>query len=335
MTLQLRRGAWFGDEPYHLEFPQRWQVQVAGRGTIPCLEESGIQRAFTDPVGCKSIAELARGKRKAAIIIDDITRPTPTADLLPWIVGEVVRGGISPSSIVIVVAGGTHPVPTEGEIALKVGDLNHPGLRVVPHDCRGTLVYLGRSRAGIPIHVNPDVVECDLKVGVGCVYPHPAAGFSGGSKILLPAACGMETIRYMHDYIPGARERGDDAPTPLRSAMEEVADLLGLDCVVNAVLNQERRIAALYVGEKELAYRQGVGFVKKAYGVPRIPGANVVIADMYPFDTTLQFAHDRGLWPVLETDRNATGVVLADCPMGVGSHDLYPVETPLRTRLLR
>lgn len=55
---------------------------------------------------------------------------------------------------------------------------------------------------------------------------------------------------------------------------------------------------------------------------------------MYPFDTSWQFAHDRGLWPCLA--RRATSrVVIAACPLGVGTHDLFPVTSPLWSRVRR
>ena len=72
-------------------------------------------------------------------------------------------------------------------------------------------------------------MECDLKIGVGCIYPHPIAGFSGGAKIILPAVCGVETTRMMHDYLRGSRERGGSIHTELRQDMVAVARKVGLD----------------------------------------------------------------------------------------------------------
>src|SRR3712207_7755244 len=66
-------------------------------------------------------------------------------------------------------------------------------------------------------------MSCDLKLGVGCIYPHPIAGFSGGAKIILPAVCGADTTRMMHDYIQG---RSEEHTSELQSRQYLVCRLL-------------------------------------------------------------------------------------------------------------
>jgi nickel-dependent lactate racemase len=234
-----------------------------------------------------------------------------------------------------VVAGGTHPAATKDEIERKLGGAVPATIKVIAHNCRGDLSYLGQSSRGIPLYLNQAVMACDLKIGVGCIYPHPAAGFSGGSKIIMPGVCGLETTRIMHDYVQGAERRGGSIETALRQEMDEVAAMVGLDLLVNVVLNQERQIAALFVGDKTLAFQQGVAFAAELYRVNPVAEADIVVADMYPFDLNLQFAHDRGLWPLWQAGAKASKVVIAACPLGRGNHDLYPVSNPLWARFSR
>jgi nickel-dependent lactate racemase len=251
------------------------------------------------------------------------------------LIEELKRGGLGESAITIIVAGGTHPPESPEALAKKVGARMARIIKVIPHDCRGDLVDLGVSPAGLRLLVNRTLMSCDLKVGVGCIYPHPIAGFSGGAKIILPAVCGAETTRMMHDYLRGARERGGSVDTELRRDMVAVARTVGLDFIANVVLNRERRISGLFAGDLVLAHEQGIESARRMYQASLIPEADVVIADMYPFDTSWQFAHDRGLWPFDEAQKNASRVVIAACPLGVGTHDLFPVESQLWTRVVR
>ena len=77
--------AWYGDTELELDFPESWDVtacHMKGRDA-PCLSDSKIREAFTHPIGTQTIKELARGKREVAILFDDMTRPTPSAALIP------------------------------------------------------------------------------------------------------------------------------------------------------------------------------------------------------------------------------------------------------------
>lgn len=71
------------------------------------------------------------------------------------------------------------------------------------------------------------------------------------------------------------------------------------------------------------------------YAVAGPPQADVVVADMYPFDTSWQFAQDRGMWPVECAMPGTSRVVIAACPLGMGTHELFPVASPLWSRIAR
>ena len=334
-AVHLRTKAWFGDEPLTIEFPDSWEIYQARPRDQRTLTEDRMRQVLARPIGTPRLSELARTRTRAAIVIDDLTRPTPAAELLPLLIDELKRGGMTESAMTIIVAGGTHPPETAEGIAKKVGARTARTVRVIPHDCHRDLVDLGVSPAGLPVQINRTLMSCDLKIGVGCIYPHPIAGFSGGAKIILPAVCGAETTRMMHDYLRGARGRGGSVDTELRRDMVAVARTVGLDFIANVVLNHERRIGALFAGDVVLAHEQGVDAARGMYEASVVSEADVVVADMYPFDTSWQFAHDRGLWPFDEAGAPTSRVVIAACPLGIGTHDLFPVDNPFWTRVAR
>ena len=69
----------------HFHLPEKWEV-VNLAIQKPVKAELPISRMVTDaislPTGTPSLAEMAQGKKKIAIIVDDNARPTPRKALL-------------------------------------------------------------------------------------------------------------------------------------------------------------------------------------------------------------------------------------------------------------
>jgi lactate racemase len=334
-SVELISSAWFGDHPIHLDFPSSWEIIFVGNSNSPFLSLETMKENIKNPIGSKTLIDLAKGKRRIAVIVDDITRPTPVATVLPVILEELKEAGVLPDSVKIIIGGGTHALPTEAEIEKKIGKDLAARINVLPHDPGKDLVYLGKSSRGTPIHLNRFVSDSDLVIGVGCIYPHPAAGFSGGSKIVAPGVCGNETARYMHDYLKGGERGKVHEQSEFRQEIEEIAKKAELQFIVNVVLNQRRAVCGLFAGDKYLAHRKGVEFATKIYSVEPMMDADVVIVDAYPFDTTFQFAHDRSLWQFHGLKKEVSKIIVAACPAGLGNHDLYPLKNPFTARLAR
>ena len=93
MIVKLPEFAWYGDTELELDFPSPWEVvtcQMAGLDA-PELSEEGIQAAFLNPIGTPRIAQLAKNKKEAVILFDDLSRPTKVAELVPYILQELKK----------------------------------------------------------------------------------------------------------------------------------------------------------------------------------------------------------------------------------------------------
>jgi nickel-dependent lactate racemase len=88
-TATVHSHAWYGDEALTLKFPTGWEVEILGPKDAPTLTEKQIEHAFAEPIGSPRIAELANGKKSAAIIVDDLSRPTPAATVIPFLLREL------------------------------------------------------------------------------------------------------------------------------------------------------------------------------------------------------------------------------------------------------
>src|SRR5688500_8766382 len=75
--------------------------------------EAAIAEAIANPIGAQPLAEIARGKKSACILICDITRPVPNKLILPPLLRTIEEAGIPRDAITILIATGLHR-PNEG-----------------------------------------------------------------------------------------------------------------------------------------------------------------------------------------------------------------------------
>lgn len=76
---RLEVPAWefYGWKPETLDFPDGWTVhEQRMKGHSAPKLSAEIRDRIQPPIGRPPLSELARGKRKACIVFDDMTRPT-------------------------------------------------------------------------------------------------------------------------------------------------------------------------------------------------------------------------------------------------------------------
>ncbi len=123
MIINVPQMPWYGDTELALEFPDSWQVntyRMAGQDT-PKIGDKEIRAAFQNPIGTPRIAELAKGKKDVVILFDDLTRPTKTAELVPYVLEELKEGGIRDENIRFISALGAHGVMRLMDYVKKLG----------------------------------------------------------------------------------------------------------------------------------------------------------------------------------------------------------------------
>ena len=72
-----------------------------------------LNRALANPIGAPPLAQLAKGRKDACILVCDITRPVPNPVILPPMLKILEEAGIPRDKITILVATGLHR-PNEG-----------------------------------------------------------------------------------------------------------------------------------------------------------------------------------------------------------------------------
>ena len=283
MKLHVPANEWYGWEDEELEFPESWDVQerrMAGHDA-KALNGGEIAERLARPVGTASLHELARGRKRCAIIFDDMTRPTKTYQMLPAVLDELRAGGMEDDDIVFVMASGAHSGRMLSDFQMKLGAEVPERYLVFNHNPYENLVELGETSNGTPVHINRGVMGCDLKVTIGVSMPHFGYGFGGGSKMILPGIAGIDSITHNHRIREGTGPGSVDENVR-RLDSEEAARMAGVDFVVNALLNARCDVSDLVCGDVVKAHREAVKRGRKHYVTKVWHGADVAIGNGYP-----------------------------------------------------
>lgn len=315
--------AWYGDEEYELEFPGSWDVSVCNMVGVsaPPLSDSEIRKAFANPIGSKTIEEMARGKKEVAILFDDLTRPTPTEIIVPYILEQLAAAGIPDDNIRFIAAIGAHGSMDGIAFRKKLGDEITGRFLVYNHNPYENCTPLGKSKLGTPVSINSELMSCDLKIGMGSIIPHPY-GFGGGSKTVLPGVASVESIDANHGRLMKSPTvgMGKYEGNIIREDMDETARMAGLDIKIDAVLNLKREMVALFVGDVVDEYAEGVKFARKHYATGMVKDVDIVIANCYSKANEMALA-PRVASPLL-TQKGGDMVVIAITPEGQITHYL-------------
>lgn len=320
----------FGKQVLEVTLPRRNLLSVVDLNEVPGVrDENGeIKRAIQNPIGHDGIQALAQKGEKTLIMVDDFTRTTPAYKILPILVEELNKAGISDKSIRIMLAGGTHRRMRHEEVLRKIGKQIMERLEILRHDIatvknKDALVDLGKTPLGTPVAVNKHVMEAEIKIAVGQIVGHPLAGWGGGAKIIQPGVCGEETTGVTHWLL--TKYKGEEllgvADNPVRLEMEEVANKVGLDFIVNTVQNGKGEIVGVVAGDPIKAHRKGVEVAEKVYAVKVPAKAEIVLTDAYPHDIDMWQAV-KGIYAAeLVVKKGGTIILCAPCPEGVsGQH---------------
>ncbi|WP_258359480.1 nickel-dependent lactate racemase [Moorella sulfitireducens (nom. illeg.)] len=281
-----------------------------------------MHRALENPIGNRGIEEL-RGAQKVVIVVSDLTRPVPNAIILPVLLEKLNAIGIRDEQVTVLVGAGLHRPASPDEFPLIVGPEVAARIKVISHDASATgmLGRAGTSSRGTPIWINRHYLEADGRILVGMIDPHQIVGYSAGAKSLVIGCGGEATICANHARLvePGAT-LGRVEGNPAREDIDEIGGLVGIDLIVNVVLNNRKEIVRVVAGHYLAAHRAGVAIARKVSEVP-VPGVAdlaIVSPGGYPKDINLYQAQ-KGLYHATPVVKKGGIIILcAECREGAG-----------------
>jgi nickel-dependent lactate racemase len=318
------------------DLPEKIHVRRVSPRNIPSPASVSqlVLDAINAPIASIALPELIIAKcnetpykspqdLRVIILCDDHTRITPVRQALPPLFEILLDSGILQSNITILVAGGSHRFMTLEELESKFGGEILENYNVVLHDWEnvaampsfGEIKTVGGT---IEVKVNPLVTQVDLRIGVGNIIPHEIAGFAGGYKIIIPGISTEETVGKVHwlsTRVP-VDERLGAVANPVRDAINAAGALVGLDFVVNTVLNRAGEVVGVFCGDPIRAHEEGCNLSRDIFAVPAEP-AELVVTDCYPEETDFWTSSKAVIHAKGFVRQGGILIVCAACPEGV------------------
>ncbi|MBD3195009.1 MAG: nickel-dependent lactate racemase [Candidatus Lokiarchaeota archaeon] len=287
--IKIPWAAWREPTYKELTFPDAWEVNVCrmNKWDGPVLSDEEIKNSILNPISKAKLSELAKGKEKIVIVVDDMTRTTPVSRIIPFVMDELEKVGIERNQITILLALGAHKPMSRTDCVLKLGKEIVNNYRIENHHPYENLTNLGESSIGTPIDINTTYYNADLKISIGGVIPHPLAGFGGGAKIVLPGVCGIRTLEANHSAAMRGIGAGIGRMTGVREDIEEIADKVGLDFSINVILTEEGDISAITCGDFRKSHRKAMELGSEAYKTEVTLNNNVCFFNLFPEDSEL------------------------------------------------
>jgi nickel-dependent lactate racemase len=293
---------------------------------LPPVADFGaeIRRAMGAPIGAPPLRAVAAGKRDAVVVVNDITRPAPSREMLAAILEELRIAGISESAVSVIIATGNHRPNTPDEIRQMIGEEFARKLRVVNHACEdeGALTRIDAPGVDVRVRVNALVAKASVKILTGLIAPHQSAGYSGGRKSLAPGVAALETIAKQHSFPirPYDPAMGWMKGNPFHEVAVKIARTVGIDFIVNVVKNCKGEVVHAVAGDLVAAHEAGVAVCEKSWVTtfPRKYDVVIVTPGGFPRDIDLHQSQKAMSTAELVVADGGAIVLLAECADGIG-----------------
>jgi lactate racemase len=228
------------------------------------------RRALLEPVSGPSFRDLIEGGKSVAIVIDNQFRPTPTSKILPALFDLLEDAGVS-DACVITGNGKVFPL-SDSDIEQKVGRQNldrmeRLGIPLFQNEPRNeeAYTYLGVTSRGTPVWIHSEVVKRDVIISIG----HAQAnhwGYGGGGKLIMPGVASDETIESNHcNFTMSPQTHYGALAGPMRSDIDEIATMTGLDYTLNVLLDTRGRVFEIFGGPHPQAHRYAIETFNQIY----------------------------------------------------------------------
>jgi len=323
MHFDLKYGN--GSLPLDLDEKRVIDVVLPGEKKPITDPQTSVSRVLEHPVGTPPLLEMLKKAKpqKLVIIVNDITRPTPYALIMPPLLQVIGAAGISDENVTLITATGIHDPHTDEQNLLVYGEELCRRFKIVSHDPvdKDNLVFKGKLPSGYDFWLNKLVDEADFLITIGVVMPHYFAGFSGGRKSILPGVSGKETVQKNHarmvelmDNLPPIRQN------PVSLEMIQAARIAGVDFILNVVADDSGNLVEVVAGDLEDAWYRAVDISQSMYlkPIPRKADVAIAAASGFPRDINLYQAQKALDHADKATKIGGTIIVVADCREGYG-----------------
>lgn len=284
--------------------------------------EEEVLRALSEPIGTPRLGEIVHPGEKIAIVTSDITRPMPSYKVLPALLDELYAAGVRREDITVVFGLGSHRKQTPDEQKKLVGERAFVEVKCIDGD-DSDCVHIGTTRRGTPVDIVRPVAEADRRICLGNIEFHYFAGYSGGAKAIMPGVSTRAAIQSNHSrMVEQAAAAGRLDGNPVREDIEEAAGMVGVDFILNVVLDEHKQIVRAVAGDVVQAHREGCRYLDRLYAKRIYERVDIVVVSQggAPKDLNLyqtQKALDNAKHAVKD---GGVIILVGSCKEGMGEH---------------
>jgi nickel-dependent lactate racemase len=258
--------------------------------------EKAVKEALRKPIGMERVSELVKKGSKVTVAFDDpIKHPDSIKIIIPIVVEELIKAGVKEENIKLTCATGVHckwqPNELRNLIGASLYDRFHPFSwrdgAVLNHDCTQNNVYLGETNLGDEVEYDNILVESDLVIYVGTIYPVPYGGYAGqGVAIGLGSMRALNSLHSYDVYKGIASLHGDYRPEKnlyrkhKLAVHEQIEKATGKKIFyVDAITGPEEKIVSVFAGHvpdlEKIEYPEADNYFKI-----RVPQVDIVVLGM-------------------------------------------------------
>ena len=317
-----------GSVPVELE-PHR-VAGVLGANVESARDPDGVLEAAIAAPQASLEEFLAEVEAPLLVVINDATRPTPSARVLGVIRGRLegwLKGADRELSFVI--ATGTHRAALPGEVEHLLGPemARAHADRIFSHDAKdkSRLVAIGRTSRGTEVEVNRLLAEARSVILINSVEPHYFAGYTGGRKSLFPGLAGYGTVWANHKLSmePGSQTLVLEG-NPVHEDLEEALKIgiTGKSIYsIQMVLDKDHNVGFAAAGALEETFRKAVAVAERQFvlDIDR-PYEVVVTVAPHPMDCNLYQTNKAIQSGAAAVKDGGILIVVSECPFGLGEN---------------
>lgn len=313
-----------------VEVETRRVAGVLGANVEKAEDPKGILRETLARPGADFKDFLARAASPLLVVVNDGTRPTPTAEVLAVLRGELEDWLEVPGNeLNFAIATGTHraALPAEVDHIFGAEFAAKHAVRIFSHDAKDKerLVRIGRTGRGTEIWVNRLLAGAHSVVVINSVEPHYFAGYTGGRKSLFPGLAGYETVWANHQL---SMEPGSEllmlAGNPVHEDLEEslAIGITGKDLYsIQLVLDKDHQVGFAAAGDLEDTFRQAVAVADRQFVLDIDRRYEVVVAVApHPMDCNFYQTNKAIQSGALAVKDGGVLIVVSECPFGLGEN---------------
>jgi len=317
MNIDIKYGK---DGVQKVDIPDENLIGIFYPKDVECgAPDQVINASIDNPMGYDSLDQFLDGGKDIVFIVNDGTRPTPTAKVL-----DALSKRMDLRKARYLIATGNHRDMTPEEYDFVFGK-HYDELkdRIICHNAKQSdCVFLGTSKNGTPMEVNKVAVNADRLVIITSVEPHYFAGYTGGRKSFLPGVASFKTIEANHKLAMKQEAQalaleGNPVHEDMMDALEQVKGKKIFS--IQIVMDRHQNIYKVASGDLNQCFKQAVEWAEDVFCVPIPQKADVVISVApYPMDVDLyqsQKALDNGKWALKEGGKI---IMVAKCREGIG-----------------